>query len=147
MSRPVIIISDLLADLVMHIPAFPINSTELVPVTYMELGPGGACNTAIMAARLGLRVACLGEVGYDAFGEAVLEGLQQEGIDVAGVVVSPGISTPVASVIVDAAAEPAYLGYPGSLRLAGLPDAWRPVISSGAAVFADGWAENEGVIA
>jgi ribokinase len=147
MAGPVIVVSDLIADLAMHIPAFPISAADLARVTYLSLGPGGACNTAIMAARLGLPVACLGEVGYDAFGEAVLEGLQQEGIDVAGVVVSPGVSTPVASVIVDAAAEPAYLGYPGNLRLAGLPDAWRSVIRSGAAVFADGWAENEGVVA
>jgi ribokinase len=147
MAGPIIVVADLIADLAMHIPAFPINATDLARVTYLALGPGGACNTAIMAARLGLPVACLGEVGYDAFGGAVLAGLQQEGIDVAGVVVSPGVSTPVASVIVDAAAEPAYLGYPGSLRLGGLPDAWRPIIRSGSAVFADGWAENEGVVA
>ncbi len=146
-SSPVIIISDLLADLVMHIPAFPVNATDLVGVSYMELGPGGACNTAIMAARLGLPVACLGEVGYDAFGEAVLEGLQQEGIDIAGVVVSPAVRTPVAGVIVDVRAEPAYLGYRGDLRLNALPDAWRPVIRSAAAVFADGWAETPGVAA
>lgn len=147
LPAPVIIISDLLADLVMHIPAFPVNATDLVSVSYMELGPGGACNTAIMAARLGLRVACLGEVGYDAFGEAVLEGLQQEGIDVTGVIVSPAVRTPVAGVVVDVAAEPAYLGYRGDLRLNGLPDAWRPVIRAAAAVFADGWAETPGVAA
>lgn len=145
-SSPVVIISDLLADLVMHIPAFPVGATDLVRVSYMELGPGGACNTAIMAARLGLPVACLGEVGYDAFGEAVLEGLQQEGIDITRVVVSPAVRTPVAGVIVDVRAEPAYLGYHGDLRLQSLPDAWRPIIRSAAAVFADGWAETHGVV-
>jgi ribokinase len=99
-----------------------------------------------MAARLGLRVACLGELGYDAFGEAVLEGLQQEGIDVSSVIVSPATRTPVAGVLVDAAAEPAYLGYPGSLRLQSLSDAWRDDIREASAVFADGWAETEGVV-
>lgn len=145
--KPVLVISDLLADLVMHIPAFPVNAADLIGVSYMELGPGGACNTAIMAARLGLSVACLGEVGFDAFGEAVLEGLQGEGIDVSGVVVSPAVRTPVAGVVVDVAAEPAYLGYRGDLRLQALPDPWRPVIRSAAAVFADGWAETPGVVA
>ena len=53
---------------------------------------------------------CLGELGYDAFGEAVLEGLQSEGIDCGHVVVSPAVRTPVAGVIVDGGGEPAYLG-------------------------------------
>jgi sugar/nucleoside kinase (ribokinase family) len=77
-----------------------------------------------MAARLGLPVMCLGEVGYDAFGEAVLEGLQAEGIDCGHIVVSPAVRTPVAGVIVDRGGEPAYLGYRGELRIGSLPQPW-----------------------
>ena len=100
MAAPVIVIADLIADLSMHIPAFPVQATDLQRVTYLQLGPGGSCNTAIMAARLGLDVMCLGELGYDAFGEAVLEGLQSEGIDCGHIVVSPAVRTPVAGVVV-----------------------------------------------
>lgn len=145
MPAPVIVIADLIADLAMHIPAFPVHATDLTRVTYLQLGPGGACNTAIMAARLGLPVMCLGELGYDAFGEAVLEGLQGEGIDCGHIVVSPAVRTPVAGVIVDGGGEPAYLGYRGELRIRELPPDWRAEIRGACALFADGWAENEGV--
>lgn len=146
MSAPVLVIADLIADLSMHIPAFPIQATDLTAVSYLQLGPGGACNTAIMAARLGLPVMCLGELGYDAFGEAVLEGLQGEGIDCSHLIVSTAVRTPVAGVIVDRGGEPAYLGYRGELRLAALPEAWRDEIRAARALFADGWAETEGVV-
>ena len=145
MPAPVVVIADLIADLAMHIPAFPVQATDLTGVTYLQLGPGGACNTAIMAARLGLPVMCLGELGYDAFGEAVLEGLQGEGIDCGHIVVSPAVRTPVAGVIVDRGGEPAYLGYRGELRIRTLPEAWRAEVRGACALFADGWAENEGV--
>ncbi len=147
MPAPVIVIADLIADLSMHIPAFPVQATDLQRVTYLQLGPGGSCNTAIMAARLGLNVMCLGELGYDAFGEAVLEGLQSEGIDCGHIVVSPAVRTPVAGVVVDSAGEPAYLGYQGELRVNALSESWRQEIRNACAIFADGWAETEGVIA
>ena len=60
MPAPVVVVADLIADLAMHIPAFPVQATDLTPVTYLQLGPGGACNTAIMAARLGLAGAVSG---------------------------------------------------------------------------------------
>lgn len=145
MTQAVIVLCDLIADLAMHIPAFPVQAADLQNVTYLELGPGGACNTAIMAARLGLPVMCLGELGYDTFGEAVLEGLQSEGIDVSQIILSTAVRTPVAGVIVDTRAEPAYLGYRGTLRLNGLPEAWRTSVRAAQAVFADGWAETEGI--
>jgi len=144
-GRPVVVLCDLIADLAMHIPAFPVDAAGLHRVSYLELGPGGAGNTAIMAARLGLPVACLGEVGRDPFGEAVLDGLRREGVDLSGIAVDPATRTPVAGVLVDARAEPAYLGYPGDLRLRALPPAWAARVRAARAVFADGWAEHAGI--
>ncbi len=146
-KRPVIVLCDLIADLALHIEAFPVVATDLQKLTYIEVGPGGACNTAIMVRRFGRPVACLGEVGNDQFGEAVLRGLRTERVDVSGVVVDPEVRTPVAGVLVDPRAEPAYLGYPGTLRLSAAPEAWHPVLASARALFADGWAEHPGVAA
>jgi 5-dehydro-2-deoxygluconokinase len=145
--RPVIVLCDLIADLALHIESFPVDATDLKKLAYVELGPGGACNIAIMARRFGLPVACLGEVGEDRFGAAVLHGLVIERVDATGVVVSPDVRTPVAGVLVDARAEPAYLGYPGTLRLSAVPETWLPRLRSARAVFADGWAEHAGVAA
>jgi sugar/nucleoside kinase (ribokinase family) len=51
----------------------------------------------------------------------------------------------VATVLVDERGEPDYLGYPGSLQLARMLDAWRTPVQEADALFSDGWAEHEGV--
>jgi len=141
----VIILGDILADYAIRVEQLQLEPKDLQRVSYLALGPGGACNVAIMAAHLGLKVAALGEVGDDLFGEIVLEGLADEGVDVSGVIISPGARTPVASVLVDERGEPAYLGYPGSLQVMSLSEAWRPTIGTAEALYADGWADHEGV--
>jgi len=141
----IIILGDLIADLSMHIPSFPVEARAMPRATYMELGPGGATNVAIAASRLGLDVAVLGEVGDDQFGEVVLEGLVEEGVDITHVEVTPGAETPVAGVIVDSGAEPAYIGYPGSLQLKEFPESWKGLIADARALFVDGWAETPDV--
>ena len=117
----VIILGDILADYAIRVEQLEIQPKDLQRVSYLALGPGGACNVAIMAAHLGLSVAALGEVGRDLFGEIVLEGLAAEGVDVSGVIITPDARTPVANVLVDERGEPAYLGFPGSLTVMSLP--------------------------
>ncbi len=141
----VIILGDILADYSIRVENLEIQPKDLQRVSYLALGPGGACNVAIMAAHLGLNVAALGEVGADMVGEIVLEGLTAEGIDVSGVIVTPDARTPVANVLVDERGEPAYLGFPGSLTMMALPEPWRPLIAAAQGLYADGWAEHEGV--
>lgn len=97
----IFIFGDLIADLSMRIPDFPVNAQDLKPLSYLEIGPGGATNIAIMAARFGLQVGCIGEIGADQFGEVVRNGLQREHIDTTHVVVSADGKTPVAGVLVD----------------------------------------------
>lgn len=110
----------------------------------LDLGPGGAANVAIVAARLGLDVGSLGEIGDDLFGRVLLDGLRQEAIDTARVHVNQSGRTPVAGVLVDAAGEPAYLGFPGHLTLGHLLPAWQDAIRQAEALFADGWIDSPG---
>jgi sugar/nucleoside kinase (ribokinase family) len=140
----VIILGDILADYAILVEQLEIQPKDLQRVSYLALGPGGACNVAIMAAHLGLAVCALGEVGRDLFGEIVLEGLSAEGVDVSRVIVTPDARTPVANVLVDERGEPAYLGFPGSLQLMALPEAWRPFIGASEALYADGWIDQPG---
>ncbi|MDF1500874.1 MAG: carbohydrate kinase family protein [Anaerolineales bacterium] len=139
------ILGDLIADFSLRIPEFPVQAGDMTHVKYMELGPGGATNVAIMLRHFGEQVACLGETGDDEFGEIVREGLQTEGVDISGVVVSEGSETPVAGVVVDKAGEPAYLGYRGDLAVKALTPEWRTNIQSSVALFADGWADHDAV--
>jgi sugar/nucleoside kinase (ribokinase family) len=141
----IIVLGDLLADLSLRIETFPVQAGGMQRVSYVELGPGGAANTAIAAARLGLLVGHLGEIGDDRAGRWILDDLRAEGIDVSGVITSPQAATAVAGVIVDASGEPAYLGYPGRQTLTALPAAWAERIAHAEALFADGWADHAGV--
>ena len=139
----IIILSDLLVDIAMKFQSFPVEAGQCQGLSYLEIGPGGANNIAIMAARMGLPVKCLGEIGDDTFGEIVLSGLRREGIDVEDIIVSEKVQTPVAVVLVDKAAEPAYLGSPGSLQVKRYPTEWDSSIKNAEALFADGWVEHD----
>lgn len=137
------VLGDLIADISMRLPSFPVQARDIHRLSYLEVGPGGACNVAIMAARYGVDVGVLGEVGDDGFGLVVREGLKREGVVVDDLLVTPGAETPVAGVVVDQAGEPAYLGHPGSLQVNQFMERWTPPIQQAEALFADGWAEHE----
>jgi len=139
------VLGDLIADISMRLPKFPVQAKDIHRLSYLEVGPGGACNVAIMAARFGMEVSCLGEVGDDSFGLVVREGLRREGIHVGGLISTTEAKTPVAGVIVDRSGEPAYLGHPGSLQLKAMREEWRTSIRASEALFADGWAEHDQV--
>jgi len=53
----VIVLGDMIADISMRIGGMPVNATDIQRISYMAVGPGGATNVAIAAARFGLRVA------------------------------------------------------------------------------------------
>lgn len=136
-------LGNLLVDILMYIEEFPVEAQALQGVTHVDIGPGGACNVAIMAARFGLPVATLGEVGDDYFGQIVLGGLAKEGVSTAHVFTNRQGATPVAGVLVDPQSEPGYLGYAGRQTLQSLPESWREVLQEAQGLFVDGWIEYE----
>lgn len=139
----VLTLGNLLVDILMHIEGFPVEAGALQGVSRLVVGPGGACNVAIMASRFGLLVSVLGEVGDDYFGQIVMDGLSKEDVSTAHVVVNENGPTPVAGVLVDAQGEPGYLGYPGEPALRSLPPVWHEALQKADAVFADGWIEHQ----
>ena len=65
---------------------------DMIPIdgfTYKAAFGGAPMNTAVAAARLGLRVGALTSVGSDAFGRFLLETLRERGVDVSRVKVAP----------------------------------------------------------
>lgn len=139
------ILCDVLADIGFYIDAFPITAGSMARSRDLHITSGGATNVAITAARLGLGVQVLGEVGDDAIGEIVLRELERERIDTGGIVRSQRCTTPVAGVIVDHTGEAGYVGYAGTLAIEELTDDWRARIGGSEALFADGWADHEAV--
>lgn len=137
----VYILGNLIVDFLLYIEEFPVEARALQGVSHVAIGPGGACNVAIVAARFGLPVTSLGEIGDDYFGQIVLSGLRKEGVHTDRIAVNKSGSTPVAGVLVDPQSEPGYLGYPGKQVMAELPAAWRDDLGRAQGLFVDGWIE------
>src|SRR6516162_917245 len=88
-------------DLTFRTPRLPKSGETLAGTAcYLCFGGKGA-NQAVAAARLGARVAMVGKVGRDAFGEQILKNFQAEGIDAAHVGIANHAATGVAAIVVD----------------------------------------------
>src|SRR5688572_22684429 len=85
MSEEIIVAGSLNADLVVRAERLP-RRGETIVCGDVAMFPGGkGANQANAAARLGARVRMIGQVGPDAFGDTLLRGLQQTGVDTRGV--------------------------------------------------------------
>jgi sugar/nucleoside kinase (ribokinase family) len=80
-----------------------------------------ACIFACGASRLGLKVAFIGKVGGDEFGNFMRIQLKQRGVDVSGLVVDPRLKTGL-SVILSRGSDRAILTYAGSIAELHLED-------------------------
>ncbi|MGH8946762.1 MAG: ribokinase [Acidimicrobiia bacterium] len=102
-------------------------------------GPGGkGANQAVAAARLESRVAMIGRVGDDEQGRALVEALESERVDVAGVVRDATAGTGLAVITVDRDGENTIVVIPGANRFvdAGQMRASAAIISEAPVVLA-----------
>lgn len=74
--------------------------------------PGGApANLAVAAARLGAKTAFLGKVGKDSYGDFLRQTLEENGVDVSGMVTDPVQHTTLAVVALDKHGERTFSFY------------------------------------
>jgi ribokinase len=115
-SFDLITIGDLCVDLAFSggdvVPAFG-QVEKLVGDYVVEMG-GSCAIFACQAAKLGLRVAILGRVGPDMFGDLVVHRLRECGVDTRFITVDPSLKTGL-SVALSQGDDRAILTYPGSL--------------------------------
>ncbi|QEE26590.1 ribokinase [Terriglobus albidus] len=90
--KSVLVIGSLNFDLVVHAERIPLAGETVRGSGYDSLLGGKGANQAIAAARLGAQVRMAGRVGSDSYGGALLDGLDEAAVDVAGVQVSDGPS-------------------------------------------------------
>ncbi|MBX5476192.1 MAG: ribokinase [Clostridia bacterium] len=101
----IIVVGSLNMDLVVEAERAP-EAGETLPGRRFGTAPGGkGANQAVAAARLGGRVAMVGRVGADAFGDALLEAARGDGVDVRGVARDPSEPTGVALIVVEASGD------------------------------------------
>lgn len=80
--------------------AFEHGAKVISEEVFFSLG-GGGCNTAVAFARLGLKVASIVRVGKDREGDAILDDLQEEGVDTEFIERDDSLSTGFSFIAVD----------------------------------------------
>lgn len=83
------------------VPHFPKFDSKLKMLDFRRQGGGQAATAMVACQRLGLRTRYLGKVGDDDLGRYSQKSLEDEGIDVAGVIVVPGARNQFAFILID----------------------------------------------
>jgi len=137
----IVAVGDIVADLVVSLPALPIQPDDFQVAHDIETEAGGSANFLITAARLGVEAMAFGSLGEDAWGNRVAAILRDETIDMSNLVVQG--TTTLALVLVDQKGEHAFVGKFGEGSAIHLDDHKRRVVESAAAVFCSGYSLRE----
>jgi len=101
----VAVVGSFMTDLVARVPHWPRPGESVFASEFGIFRGGKGCNQAIAAARAGARVAMLGRLGADAYGDDFLSALAEEGITDAGIVRDAEEGTGIAMPILDPSGE------------------------------------------
>ncbi len=119
----VLVFGSLNMDLVVRVPRMPQPGETLLAHRFMSNPGGKGANQAVACARQGAQVQMAGRVGADGFGAQLRAAIAAQGVDDAGVVTEPGISTGIAMIMVDDAAQNCIAVVPGANGSVGVADA------------------------
>ena len=96
---------------------------EKIDVEQAEIcSGGGATNTAVGFARMGLRAACVAEIGKDFAGNVVMQDLLREGVDVSMMITEKSEETAIASLLISENGARTALVFRGASRLLTIDD-------------------------
>ena len=104
-------------DLIAYAPRLPAPGETLMGTRFQTGYGGKGANQAVAAARLGAAVAMVARVGGDVFGADMLANFAAQGIDVAHVLRTEGVSSGVAPIAVDDAGRNAIIVVAGANAL------------------------------
>jgi ribokinase len=105
MKTEVVVIGSANTDLVIRVPKLPRPGETVGGGVFQIVAGGKGANQAVAAARAGARVAFVGNIGSDHFGDAVLRGLRRERIVTRHAIRSTTAPSGAALILVDAAGE------------------------------------------
>lgn len=114
MSGTIVVVGSLNMDMVVRVLRHPGPGETILGEDFNTFPGGKGANQAVAAARLGTAVKMIGRVGADAFGDALLETLQRDGVDISQVLRHPGVKTGVAMISVDADGQNSIVVAPGA---------------------------------
>ena len=97
----VVVFGSINLDLVIEVPHLPIEGETVIGDRFFSAAGGKAANQAVAISKLGTQVSLVGQVGDDTFGQTLINGLQAEGVNTAGITVNPHTYSGIASIVVD----------------------------------------------
>jgi sugar/nucleoside kinase (ribokinase family) len=113
----IVVVGELNADLILSGDVVPAFGQVEKWIDRADLAIGSSAGIfACGAARLGLKVAFIGKVGADPFGDFMRQAIASRGIDTSAVQVDPSIKTGL-TVILNRGTDRAILTFPGSIPL------------------------------
>lgn len=142
-NRRVVTLGDFVVDLVCTIPTLPVYAGEHQLADSISLEPGGAGNFLIAGQRLGLEMGLLGAMGDDTLGNLAARLLEDEGVDLSGLLRQPGGTTTQVIVLVDASGKHVFLGKYGTGPEVNTRPEWFARLKNAAALFISGYSLHE----
>jgi len=133
-----LILSDCVLDAYYSIESLPVKADEAVASEEPYFYPGGGCNVAIVASKLGLRVAVVDRLGKDCFSQILVKELEKEGVKTDMLRFDVRHYTSVSNNVFDRKGRHAFIGYAGAGAYLSYDDVERAIVSS-KAVFFDGY--------
>jgi sulfofructose kinase len=112
-------------DQVYSVGELPEAPAKHFATAFREIGGGPAANAAVAIARLGGRARLWSRVGDDPVGQRIVDELEREGIEVAGIRRVPGARSGCSAIIVDTGGERMIVNFRGE-RMDPDPS-WLPV--------------------
>jgi len=121
LKKPVCVVGSINYDLICVLDRLPALGETLTATSHVTAFGGKGANQAVAAARLGSPVRMIGAVGSDQTGDGMRRNLEENGVDVAGLLVA-GDHSGVAMINIDANGDNTIVVYPGAN--AALSPAW-----------------------
>jgi ribokinase len=110
----IIVFGSINMDLVARTPRIPAPGETLTGHSFAMVSGGKGANQAVAAARLGVQTQMIGRVGFDLFGQDLLNALRKSGVGCDRLTIDTSIHSGVAVITVDDAGENNIVIIPGA---------------------------------
>ena len=115
MSQPrILVVGSANMDLVVRTPRMPIAGETMFGSDFSTVRGGKGANQAVACSRMGAETHMLACVGSDAFGDALVAGLESDGVDCALVRRHAEVPSGIALIMIDDSGENSIVVAPGS---------------------------------
>lgn len=101
-ASSILVVGSYATGLVMQTPRLPGKGETVIGHSFRAVHGGKGSNQAVQAARLGAQTSFVACVGADAYGDALVKLMQEEGVNISGVIRHAVLPTGVGFIIVDA---------------------------------------------